>query len=446
MSRSLIKKIIYQFSAVEQQVQTVYKRPLPKILVNFSSEQGKKLFKEALEEGNMECYFPLSEQFMTQLEPSTCGSTTLAMVLNTLNLDPKKRWKGIWRWYSEETLEGMKPEYIKQGIDLENFSHITKHNNASIQTFYYPHEHQSQSQKYDCEYHCSKDKIKSASYSTFVICLAACCRRTGLYMVLNQSRKALSQTGEGHFQPVGGLNMAHQKALMFDVARFKYPPYWCNLDLLYESLKNLDNVTKRPRGFALISRDLENFSKICSISPDQVSKKKLQIKLQSDNFMKNYKDIDYKYDLIDFYQSFLKEMGFDFSVLLVYNMYEVMNYFEKQGEQADYLFQAFSKNQIYKISEKIIRKLLEEKSELGVLITEFCGNYAPLITSLVLLSIPESQYMKINKNLYKNEIKKLIDEYKDLDHKENIDNELELEIRKYMKQIVISFKNNLFQN
>lgn len=70
------------------------------------------------------------------MEPATCGSTTLAMVLNSLSLDPKKRWKGlifiihfvqterkrcvlffvikrIWRWYSEETLEGMKSEYIE---------------------------------------------------------------------------------------------------------------------------------------------------------------------------------------------------------------------------------------------------------------------------------------------------------------------------------------------
>lgn len=56
----------------------------------------------------------------------------------------------IWRWYSEETLEGMKQEYIEEGIDLANFSHITRHNNASIQTFYFPHDVEEDEELLDC--------------------------------------------------------------------------------------------------------------------------------------------------------------------------------------------------------------------------------------------------------------------------------------------------------
>jgi glutathione gamma-glutamylcysteinyltransferase len=58
----------------------------------------------------MESYFPLSEQFITQFAPPTCGPTTLAMVLNTLGIDPQKGWKGIWRWTTEENLEGLTNE------------------------------------------------------------------------------------------------------------------------------------------------------------------------------------------------------------------------------------------------------------------------------------------------------------------------------------------------
>lgn len=35
--------------------------------------------------------------------------------------------------------------------------------------------------------------------------------------------------------------------------------------------------------------------------------------------------------------------------------------------------------------------------------------------------------------MYKNDIKKLIDEYKELDHKDNLENDLDIEIKKYMK-------------
>ena len=41
--------------------QSIYKRPLPETLVGFSSPEGKKLFREALNAGYMENYFPLAE-------------------------------------------------------------------------------------------------------------------------------------------------------------------------------------------------------------------------------------------------------------------------------------------------------------------------------------------------------------------------------------------------
>lgn len=72
----------------------VYMRQLPANLIAFSSPQGKSLFQQALALNSMESYFPLSEQFVTQLHPTTCGATTLVMVLNALKIDPQVQWKG----------------------------------------------------------------------------------------------------------------------------------------------------------------------------------------------------------------------------------------------------------------------------------------------------------------------------------------------------------------
>ena len=55
--------------------------------------------------GYMDCYFGLAAQFRTQDEPAFCGLSTLVMVLNTLQVDPKKVWKGVWRWYHENMLD-----------------------------------------------------------------------------------------------------------------------------------------------------------------------------------------------------------------------------------------------------------------------------------------------------------------------------------------------------
>ena len=84
---------------------TYHKRVLPSKLTAMSSTLGKQLFREALAQHTMESFFPLSEQFVTQSEPSFCALSSLAMVLNALNHDPGKVWKGSWRWISEETLQ-----------------------------------------------------------------------------------------------------------------------------------------------------------------------------------------------------------------------------------------------------------------------------------------------------------------------------------------------------
>jgi hypothetical protein len=38
------------------------------------------------------------------------------------------------------------------------------------------------------------------------------------------------------------------------VARFKYPPYWCPVELLYESIKMVDSSSLKSRGFGLIAK------------------------------------------------------------------------------------------------------------------------------------------------------------------------------------------------
>lgn len=64
----------------------------------------------------------------------------------------------------------------------------------------------------------------------------------------------MEQTGDGHYSPIGGYNQKRNLALMLDVARFKYPSYWCDITKLFDSLEDMDKATNKPRGFVLISR------------------------------------------------------------------------------------------------------------------------------------------------------------------------------------------------
>ena len=59
------------------------------------------------------------------------------------------------------------------------------------------------------------------------------------------------QTGTGHFSPIGGYHVGRDMALILDVARFKYPPHWVPLPLLWEAMGSVDVATGRPRGYDL---------------------------------------------------------------------------------------------------------------------------------------------------------------------------------------------------
>ena len=68
-------------------------------------------------------------------------------------------------------------------------------------------------------------------------------------LVVAFSRRALQQTGGGHFSPIAAYHAPSDSALVLDVARFKYPPYFVPLPLLYESMRAADAATGRPRGY-----------------------------------------------------------------------------------------------------------------------------------------------------------------------------------------------------
>ncbi|KAJ9176468.1 hypothetical protein P3X46_011777 [Hevea brasiliensis] len=53
----------------------------------------------------------------------------------------------------------------------------------------------------------------------------------------------------GHFSPIGGYHAGRDMALILDVARFKYPPHWVPLTLLWEAMNNIDETTGKNKGF-----------------------------------------------------------------------------------------------------------------------------------------------------------------------------------------------------
>ncbi|GFR99330.1 glutathione gamma-glutamylcysteinyltransferase [Elysia marginata] len=75
--------------------------------------------------------------------------------------------------------------------------------------------------------------------------------------IVSYSRKTSGQLGDGHFSPIAGYHEGRDLVLMLDIARFKYPPYWMKLETMLESMKPLDSVTGKSRGFVVLSVEKE---------------------------------------------------------------------------------------------------------------------------------------------------------------------------------------------
>lgn len=219
-----------------------YQRVLPAKQIAFGSTEGRKLFREALAAGNMENYFFLAEQFRTQDDPTFCGLATLAMVLNSLRIDPMRTWKGAWRWFNEENLGCCSsPKRVREeGLSFDMFSSLANCNGARVTARRAPAAagdaaYAHSRRRFEEEFRAT---VRATSRSSERECLVVC-----------YARGALGQTGTGHFSPIGGYHEETDQVLILDVASFKYPTHWASLSEVAEGMFHVDDQTGRPRGY-----------------------------------------------------------------------------------------------------------------------------------------------------------------------------------------------------
>ena len=113
---------------------TSYMRPLPDNAPALASVEGQKLFAEALLGGTLKGYFKLAQQLHTQADPAFCGLGSLVCALNALQIDPRRRWKGAWRWFSEELMDCCKSleDVRKFGVTLDEVACLARCSGASV--------------------------------------------------------------------------------------------------------------------------------------------------------------------------------------------------------------------------------------------------------------------------------------------------------------------------
>lgn len=304
-----------------------------------------------------------------------CSLGTLSMVMNSLNLDPNRLWKGSWRYFSEETLQTIKPFELvqKEGITFREFYCTAKLNGVS--TKIYP---SNQS---------SEDEFRTVIQNS----INSMNTKHPFHIIACFDRKSLSQTGSGHYSPIGGYNKERDLLLLLDVARFKYPPYWVSLNSLWNAMLPIDDISGEPRGFLTIGRNSESCSILCHIT----NKHEWRNALMNDKTLNELENMNEYFGIIS------KKIDSFQGILPIFDEKSIC---EEHYKMMEILYQEVSKTDLYKVISKSVG---EDKHKI-------------LLLTLYIFSAPNEYFQQLKSTLYQEliELKNRCPKRLELLHKE----------------------------
>jgi len=122
------------------------------------------------------------------------------MVLNALAIDPKRVWKGPWRWFAEDLLDCCSPLEVvkKEGVTFTQFACLAKCNGATVSPNYASSSYSPSSPPfahYPQPHHRSLRTVEQFRREVVEIT-----REDGAHLVISYHRGTLGQSGTGHFR------------------------------------------------------------------------------------------------------------------------------------------------------------------------------------------------------------------------------------------------------
>ena len=227
--------------------ETFYGCTLPKNLLDYRSSDSRIRLCRTLQTGYAVPFLTLSSCYNTQSKLAYSGLSTLAIILNSLQIDPRRKWKSIWRWYTDELLDNYfyKDDVKGPGTTLDEFVCLAECNGA-IATIVRPNNSIVHFEKFvqNLERVCTGGRqARDKNYNDEI---------PKELMAISYSREAVGQFGGGHYSPVAALDRETNSVLILDTARYKYPPHWIPVELIFQAMLPIDVVTGKSRGYIVL--------------------------------------------------------------------------------------------------------------------------------------------------------------------------------------------------
>lgn len=206
-------------------------------LFYITDADGQKLFDEAEIRAP---YFKLATYLESEQILTFCGPATIAAVLNSLDVKrPVPQRLYPWGLFTQDTIftpenQAVKPYPIveHEGLILEQLTAFF--NNLGVKA----------------EMH-HADTIDEAKLRQMIKDTLADPNKR---LVVNYTRKAIGQNGDGHISPLGAYDADTDRVLVLDVAKYKYSPVWMTVADLYKAIDTIDSGSNKTRGIVVVSK------------------------------------------------------------------------------------------------------------------------------------------------------------------------------------------------
>ncbi|WP_107670163.1 phytochelatin synthase family protein [Cyanothece sp. BG0011] len=237
LKKRVAKLLLLGVGLVPSQLLAQTSLPLDENLINFNSSQGETLL---IESQARQDYIPLSLQFETQENLAFCGVASIVMVLNALSIPAPKatEWVMYHRFTQENFFDNPKTETIitketvsRQGMTLQELGGLLKSYPLEVEVYH-------------------GDEVSLSEFRQRIITNL---KQENNFVLVNYLRSSIGQERGGHISPIAAYNEQSDRFLILDVSRYKYPPVWVKAEDLWKATNTVDSVSKKTRGFVLIS-------------------------------------------------------------------------------------------------------------------------------------------------------------------------------------------------
>ena len=233
--------------------------PLPSRLISLLSPKGQRLLGGCTACRN---YPAIAASFTTQVTQAFCGVASSITVLNASKApkpltDPYKPYPYFTQCniFNVDARSHLALDTVSnEGLTLAQATFLLNAQEGVRATCFHagpadgPAIHQDVP---DCDVRRSAAQFRSAARHVL--------NRPQRYLLVNFSRATLSDdnTGGGHFSPLAAYSGGGDRLLVMDVARYKYPPFWVDTDLLWQAMATTDTSSGQHRGYIVVEVQAE---------------------------------------------------------------------------------------------------------------------------------------------------------------------------------------------